>query len=424
MQCESCKAELTPEARICPACGAPTHYGEAAEPSPYHADQAPYSEQISYIDKDATGQEPSSASSQEPRPTPTPDQSDIPGGMQQAPVQGNGPGNINAEQAVSAPQQPPYPGSQPGYSAVGQPFPPQQSYPPNQPGYPAYPGYYQRGGQSFPQQPGYPYYQGMGQPAYPQSDMFQPGTQRQSHFTRNLIIGLVSALVVILLVAVAILLVEVNQSRTASVSSSYTGPITTSDPQALYSQVMSRRPTVNDPLSSTQNQTSWQTLTQGSACTFSGGALHAKGPQGAFDGCMDIADTYNNFAVQVQMTIIQGDAAGLAFRADPVGGKSYLFAITPQNAYSLSAIQNGTNSTSVQGKYLTAGNSQAINAGYNKSNQITIIARNSSIYLYINQQYLTTIDDATSSAGMVGAFVAAKSSPGDAAFSNLKIWKL
>jgi hypothetical protein len=412
MQCKSCKAELTPEARTCPACGAPTHYGEEAEPGSY-------SEQVSYIDTDATGPVYQSSGSDSSRPTPISDQASASEKGQQTLAQGELPNYANAGQPTSVPQQPLYPGIQPGYL-------------PNQPGYPPYPGYYQGGGQPFPPQPGYPpnpaYYQGQSSypMAAPQGNMFQPGSQRQSHFARNLVISLVSVLVVVLLVIVGILLFLLNQSRTASTSSSNTiasSPITTNDPQALYRQVMSRQPTVNDPLS-VQSQTNWQTLNQGSqeSCTFNSGALHAKSPQGPLLGCLDTSDTYNNFAIQVQVAIIQGDAAGLAFRADPVRG--YVFAISPQSSYSLITVQDNTSNPTSGIKLLTAGISQAINAGYNKSNQITIIARNSSIYLYINSQYLTTINDSTSSAGMIGAIAVTKSSPADAAFSNLKIWKL
>jgi hypothetical protein len=437
MQCSSCKAELTPEARTCPACGAPTQYAEEAESSPYHTGPAPYSEQVSYIDKEESGLTPQSPASGTPPPAPTSYQGNASGEAQRAPVQESSSNGAGAGQPSVASPQPPYPGIQAGYPAMGQPFPAQPNYPPQQAGYPPQPGYYQSGGQPFPPQPGYPpnpaYYQGMGQPAYPmgapQGNIFPPGQPRQSHFVRNLVISLVGILVVVLLVVVGVLAFLLHQSTTASTTPSNTmtaSSITTNDPQALYNQVMSLKPTVDDPLSA-QNQTTWQALGQGSqaTCTFNSGALHAKGTQGPIVGCLDTSDTYNNFAIQMQMSIIQGDAVGLAFRTDPVGGKSYAFAITPQNAYSLFSTQNGTTSSTSSGvKFLTAGVSQAINAGYNKPNQITIIARNSSIYLYINKQYLTTINDSTSSAGMIGAIVITKSTPADAAFSNLKIWKL
>ena len=443
MQCTSCKAELPPGTGVCPICGTPVPNAEEPTSGPYHTEQAPYAEQVSYIDKPEVNPQPPTQTSY-PSPssiqTHKADASEV---TPQSPAQNNQPGYADAGPPSSAPRQSPFPGIQPGYPPMGQSYPQQPGYPiqqpgypgqpfPQQPGYPPNPGYYQGAGQPFPQQPGYPpnpgYYQGMGQPSYPpgspQAAMFSPPAQRQSHLARNIVIAIFAVLILGLLLGVGGLLLLQRQASTTIPRSTAAAnaPITTTDPEALYTQIMSRQPTVNDSLNS-QGQTNWQSLNQSGqeSCTFNGGALHAKGPQGAFVGCLDTSDTYNNFAIQVQMTIIQGDVAGLTFRADPVGGKLYAFAISPQSGYLLLTDQNGSTTSA---KLLTAGNSQAIHTGYNQQNQITIIARNSNIYLYINKQYLTTVNDTTSSAGMVGGIAITKTSPADVAFSNLKIWKL
>jgi hypothetical protein len=60
-----------------------------------------------------------------------------------------------------------------------------------------------------------------------------------------------------------------------------------------------------------------------------------------------------------------------------------------------------------------------------QSNLLTVIARGSTIYLYVNQQYLTSISDNTSSSGEIGVF--GENTGGghvDVAFSKIQVWKL
>ncbi|MBO0783555.1 MAG: hypothetical protein J2P37_32485, partial [Ktedonobacteraceae bacterium] len=85
-----------------------------------------------------------------------------------------------------------------------------------------------------------------------------------------------------------------------------------------------------------------------------------------------------------------------------------------------------SNSTSqMSGKILAGGTSSAINTGLNQSNLLTVIVRGNTIYLYINQQYLTSVNDDVSSIGQIGvAGTNTRGGPVDVTFSELQLWKL
>ena len=201
-----------------------------------------------------------------------------------------------------------------------------------------------------------------------------------------------------------------------------TGTITATNPQDLYTQATSGTPAL-DTSTSSQNASDWQALGGNGNCTFSGAALHAIASQ-EIALCLDQSTSFDNFAYQAQATITQGDLSGLLFRFDTIGQRAYFFFISSDGIYALASGQ-GSRLSGSNFKILAGASSTAINTGLNQSNLLTVIARGSTIYLYVNKQYLTSVSDSTSSFGMIG--VAGENTtkgPVDVAFSNIQVWKL
>lgn len=198
-------------------------------------------------------------------------------------------------------------------------------------------------------------------------------------------------------------------------------PITTTDPQALYNQVTSGVPVLNDPLN-TQSTNGWQ-APDGMTCTLKNGTMQiTASSEGAI--CMATSTSFNNFAYQAQATITQGNATGLVFRIDVINHAAYIFAIDSNGAYILEAAQLD-NLSQANVKILAGATSSAINILPGKPNLLTVIARGSTIYLYDNKQFLTSISDNTASFGSIGVFAYnSQKGPVDESFKAIQVWTL
>ena len=193
--------------------------------------------------------------------------------------------------------------------------------------------------------------------------------------------------------------------------------------QNIYTSATSGTPVLDDPLNQ-QDNNNWEVDSKngGGGCAFIGSAYHATMPQaGFFASCYAQNSNYSNFTLQVQMNIVQGDRGGVIFRADSVNDKFYLFRIAQDGSYNLFLYVNNNGSAA---RSLIQGNSSLIHTGQNQQNAITVIARDASIYFYINQQYLASIGDNTYSSGEIGVFADDQKNPTDVAFTNLKVWAL
>ncbi|MBV9690337.1 MAG: TIR domain-containing protein [Ktedonobacteraceae bacterium] len=176
----------------------------------------------------------------------------------------------------------------------------------------------------------------------------------------------------------------------------------------LYTQATSGTPTLSDPLTGPDGN-KWD---QSSTCAFTGGAYHASVQQNAFFSlCYAHATNFSNFAYQVKMTILSGDGGGLIFRAD--NAHTSLFVVTSSGFYEL-----------VQSQGSISGTSSAVNTGLNQTNVLTVIARDSSIYLYINSQYITSASDSSPTSGMIGLSAVNLSRSSEVAYSNAVVWAL
>ncbi len=192
-------------------------------------------------------------------------------------------------------------------------------------------------------------------------------------------------------------------------------------PQGIYTQATRGKPAINDPLSDA-NGSIWTEASQGNShCLFTNGAFHAQLPaQATSIGCFANSDRLSNFAFQVQMTIANGLEGGLLFRVGNTQTSYYAFVVSSDGFYQLTAI-NSTNLPVA----LNFAPSVAIKTGLNQSNLLTVIARGNAMYLYINKQYVTTVNDNTYTSGGLGLLAVSGGSPSaDIAFNNAQVWQL
>ncbi len=138
--------------------------------------------------------------------------------------------------------------------------------------------------------------------------------------------------------------------------------------------------------------------------------------------CLAQATNFGDLAYQVQMTIVKGEFGGMVFRADSSQTKYYSFLIDRSGTYSLiTSVDN----TGTRDYVLHKGTSAFFKAGFNQVNLLAVIARGSSIYLYINQHYITSASDRSYRAGQIGLFGGNYTqAPADVVFRHVQIWQL
>jgi flagellar basal body-associated protein FliL len=219
---------------------------------------------------------------------------------------------------------------------------------------------------------------------------------------------------------------QANATATAHASATAVASATATANQAILSQATSGTPALNDPLnapsSNNWDQLSASNSTQSGSCAYAGGAYESSMPtKGFFQPCYAEAPTFNNFAYQVQMTIKQGDEGGILFRADTANSKFYLFRITQSGAYDLFVyIDNqGTHA-----KNLLSNSTSLFKQGLNQPNTITVVAKGSNLFFFINGQYLDSVNNTTLGTGKIGVFGESNTNSTMVAFSNAEVWQL
>lgn len=191
--------------------------------------------------------------------------------------------------------------------------------------------------------------------------------------------------------------------------------------QDAYARVTSGTPTIEESLSG-QTASNWDEYVSqdGGGCAFAGGALHASVLQkGYYIPCFAQSSSFANFALEIQVKITNGDEGGVIFRGSDKDQKFYLFHLLKGGYYSLGMISHSDHETT-----LADDKSSAINPQPNQSNTLGIVARGSTILLYINKQYVGSASDSTFARGMIGVFAVDVNNTTDVAFSNLRVWTL
>ncbi|MBA2394523.1 MAG: hypothetical protein H0V70_17475 [Ktedonobacteraceae bacterium] len=196
----------------------------------------------------------------------------------------------------------------------------------------------------------------------------------------------------------------------------------------LLTQATGKTPTLDDSLADNSGSGKWDqgttinTSVASTGCVFKSSTYHvSEAQQGFLQPCIAENTTFSNFVYQVQVTLDQGDQAqvGMLFQVDSTNKAYYFFSIGSDGSYKL-ALYNSSD----QVNNLSSGTSPAITTGLGQSNQLSILAKNGSYYLYANGQYLTTVTNTSLSSGKIGLAVVNQNTPVDAEFSNAQVWNL
>lgn len=188
--------------------------------------------------------------------------------------------------------------------------------------------------------------------------------------------------------------------------------------QNIYTQATSGTPALSDPLSQ-QDSHNWD---ESANCAFVGGTYHASSSltDNFFTCTLNAqASNFGDLAFQVHMAIIRGDYGGMYFRTNSTGTDYYTFTVDQSGQYSFD-VYKGNNYL----KTVSNSSGSAFKKGLNQSNLLTVVARSSNFYLYMNGQFVARWSDASYSAGGIGLLAGDNTHPTEVAFSDLRVWSI
>ena len=215
-----------------------------------------------------------------------------------------------------------------------------------------------------------------------------------------------------------------NASATAHANASATAlsQQATPTPQEIYGNATNKKPTFS--MDANDKNQDWD---GNGTCMFTNGAYQISTTDpNQYTRCMAKGTNLKNFAYQVQMTIFNdGDAGGLIFRADEGLKNFYRFSLDSQEMYRLYACHpcNGTDPQG--GDKLREKPSSGIAEPTGVANILTVIVLNTTIYLYINETPVETLDNsAIPSSGEIGLYAYSANQSAKVTFNEVKVWKL
>ena len=204
---------------------------------------------------------------------------------------------------------------------------------------------------------------------------------------------------------------------TANTQATATGVVqaTATALQAIYTTATSGTPTLNEPLTANTGS-NWRVYSDANgSCAFTNGALQANNSA----LCLAQATGFNDFAFQVKATSLKnGGASGIVFRTDLTAQRAYFFEVTSSGAYAIILVKSGSQQT------LTSGLSGAIDSNAGASNLYAVVARGSTISVFINKQFVAQVNDQTAPSGSVGVFTSTTGSAEQVAFNDAQVWTL
>ncbi len=131
-----------------------------------------------------------------------------------------------------------------------------------------------------------------------------------------------------------------------------------------------------------------------------------------------------NIVVEARLTVIKGSEAGLVARFDQVNGTGYLFDVITDGSYVIDTINFNDPDITKHYKTLHSGTNTAIKQGLQQSNLLALLINGQSISVFVNGQFLDTIQDASlPKSGQLGLYGHGDDGL-DVVARNVRAWRL
>jgi hypothetical protein len=185
----------------------------------------------------------------------------------------------------------------------------------------------------------------------------------------------------------------------------------------VVSTATSGTPILSDTLASNTNGRWLENTT----CAFTGGSYHVIVQQARFlQSCPLNTLSFDNGAIQVEVSLLSGNDAGLLFRSN--GTQFYDFEITDQSQFFLRRHDAGTGSIYT---YLIENTSSPAIAPPGQRNKLLLIASGDDFKLFINNTFVGEARDSAFPSGQIalvtGTLIIANH--GEGRFVDLKVFK-
>ena len=157
------------------------------------------------------------------------------------------------------------------------------------------------------------------------------------------------------------------------------------------------------------------------SCQFTKGADHVSEPRSHYFLWCPAQGTFSNFAFEVQLTIMHGDCGGMIFRSDG-NGHFYYFQICEDGTYWVTTFVDNIPS---HAKDQHNGSTSALHTGLSHQNKIAVVASDSTLTFYANEQQIVQVQDSSYTSGTIALIAnSGQGNATDVAYSNATLWTL
>lgn len=158
-------------------------------------------------------------------------------------------------------------------------------------------------------------------------------------------------------------------------------------------------------------------------CFFQNGSYTVEGSQSnngdyPTQGCDAKNTSFGDAAVQMDVTLISGDAAGILFRIDDYFSQMYYFAITSNKEAEFLLFGPDQGATT----FLMSPTSSSAIKGPGQTNTLLLVARGNFFQVFVNGTLVGEAQDSTTLSGHIGMAVSYETQSAEAFFSNVIVY--
>lgn len=274
-----------------------------------------------------------------------------------------------------------------------------------------------------------PQYGNVGPYPVPPQAPYIPQGPAPKQKTNGPLIALVASLVLLLLILIGsglFLLFKQNSGNNRVAATPTATPNPSRNPYPPNTGTL----VINDPLHDNSKGYDWDELTTDAkgggteTCRFTGGAYHITRTQSGSLVCPAKAPdlVFANLASEARMTVVQGNYAGIAFRVNRSQGTGYIFVVGVASDYLIDTF-NFQAPAGKEYNILRKGTNSAIKRGQHQTNLVAVVANGSSISIYVNNQFIDSVQDSTYTQGEIGLYGYGEAPP-DIMGNDIRVWKL